>query len=103
MFADGRAAGDIIGHLKNVFSPGLENWGWLGDEAFPVHAVAAGAEPSCDEGMEMCMDAFFDVVQFVRWDHLVAADAQAGSRRLSRDEPALRDWFFHLLPRDSIR
>ena len=68
-----------------------------------MHTVAAGAEPSCDEGVEMGVDAFFDVVQFVRWDHLVAADAQARGRGLPRHEPALSDWSFHLLPEESNR
>ena len=52
--------------------------GGLFDESFAVHAVAASAEPSGDEGRHVGMDAFFDVVQFVRRDHFVAADAQTG-------------------------
>ena len=64
----------MTGCLK-MFSP-TSTLVILGDESFAVHAVAASAEPSCDEGRHVGVDAFFDVMQFVRRDHLVAADAQ---------------------------
>jgi len=59
-----------------MFSPAKTPIPFSGDQFLAVHAVAAVAEPPRDEGVEVGVDAFFDVVDFVRRYHLVAADAE---------------------------
>jgi hypothetical protein len=71
---------DRTRHGRNDCHPGSQGpkrVARLFNELFSVHAVAAATEPPGDQGGQVTVDAFFDIMQFVSRYDFIAFDTEA--------------------------